>query len=370
MAYCENCGAFVKDGAKFCGSCGAKMEIKQAVNQDTRSQRKTTYDGEIHKCPNCGAVLNSFVKNCTECGYELRGATSTMSITDFSRAYSNAKNNSQKIDLIRTFAIPNTKEDILEFVIMASSNINAESYARETVIVSGGVSQQDLSEAWMSKFEQAYRKAEIVLQGDPYLDKIAKIYQDKKDSLSGAKKEAKKNAWRKKDKTLLWCALGFVFIFAMIGSMSIPHTIKEHKLEKQVEIIEELIDAGDYDAALRKADQLYDDTGWSHKSEEKWNEIRESYITRIEELQGKANGKVKIPTTDIDGKQFSDVETLYKNAGFINVTTEKVADLITGWLHDEGEVIEVVIGGSTTYETGSYVEKDVEVVIKYHGYSE
>lgn len=117
--------------------------------------RKTTYDGAIHKCPNCGTGLASFVKNCPECGYELRGADGAESVSDFARRYASTTSNEKKVDLIRTFVIPNTKEDILEFAILASSNIDTSAYTRDTVVESGGVSQQEISEAWMAKFEQA-----------------------------------------------------------------------------------------------------------------------------------------------------------------------------------------------------------------------
>ena len=116
MAYCTNCGAQVDDNAKFCGACGNKMASNPQPSKSTA--RKTTYDGAIHKCPNCGTGLASFVKNCPECGYELRGADGAESVSDFARRYASTTSNEKKVDLIRTFVIPNTKEDILEFAIL------------------------------------------------------------------------------------------------------------------------------------------------------------------------------------------------------------------------------------------------------------
>lgn len=53
MAFCMNCGQEIPNGAKFCSNCGtATGEIKVET-----SERKTTYDGELHKCPNCGELL-------------------------------------------------------------------------------------------------------------------------------------------------------------------------------------------------------------------------------------------------------------------------------------------------------------------------
>ena len=58
MAFCINCGQELAEGAKFCANCG------KAVNgENPTTQRKTVYEGQIHKCPNCGEVINSFVSN-------------------------------------------------------------------------------------------------------------------------------------------------------------------------------------------------------------------------------------------------------------------------------------------------------------------
>ncbi len=203
MAYCTNCGAQVDDNAKFCGACGNKMA---SIPQPPKSTaRKTTYDGAIHKCPNCGTGLASFVKNCPECGYELRGADGAESVSDFARRYASTTSNEKKVDLIRTFVIPNTKEDILEFAILASSNIDTSAYTRDTVVESGGVSQQEISEAWMAKFEQAYQKATLMLADTPECKKIEALYSSKKGKLDSAKRKV---AFSKKKRGILIVILG------------------------------------------------------------------------------------------------------------------------------------------------------------------
>ena len=141
MAFCSNCGERIEEGANFCNKCG------KPVNENY-SSRKVTYEGEIHKCPNCGEILNSFVSNCPTCGYELRSVNTSNTVkqfvlkleqieanrdnidVDLRRKDPNAltKTDEQKVNLIRSFSIPNTKEDILEFLILASSNINTKSW--------------------------------------------------------------------------------------------------------------------------------------------------------------------------------------------------------------------------------------------------
>ena len=88
------------------------------------------------------------------------------------------------------------------------------------------------------------------------------------------------------------------------------------------------------------------------------------------ESEAETSGKIQIPTKKVKGEKYSDIVTLFEKAGFTNITTEKVPDLITGWLHSEGDVIEVVINGSTDLDTDKYYDSDAEIIIRYHGYSD
>ena len=144
MAFCINCGQELMAGAKFCANCGKAVGTSQ---NEAKEQRKTVYDGELHKCPNCGERLDSFVTACPACGYELRGAKVTSVVNELAQKLERTKSVEQKIDLIRNFHIPNTKEDIYEFFILATSNMSADGY--------------DVK-AWYAKLEQAYQKANIL----------------------------------------------------------------------------------------------------------------------------------------------------------------------------------------------------------------
>lgn len=104
--FCCNCGEKLIAGSKFCNACGTptgtvtqgKEEpitepvvphvtpppvqepvvppitpppVQEPVEQPIITERKTVYDGAIHKCPSCGEVVNSFVSICPACGFEL-----------------------------------------------------------------------------------------------------------------------------------------------------------------------------------------------------------------------------------------------------------------------------------------------------------
>ena len=192
MAFCINCGHEVPDGARGCANCG-----KAIGGGNTGTQRKTTYDGELHKCPNCGEIINSFDLKCKACGFELRGRSGANKIQELERKLeeiesqrgdsevSGRKVFEQKINLVRNFAIPNTKEDILEFLILALSNIDMRAYGVDSDLLSK--TEENLSLAWLAKAEQAFQKASLLFKKEPEFEEIKKMYNQKMKEIKGTK---------------------------------------------------------------------------------------------------------------------------------------------------------------------------------------
>lgn len=186
MAFCESCGHELSSGAKFCSACGT------AVGPTTLS-----CDGNgraLHKCPQCGEVLNAFVAKCPSCGCELRGVPAAISLRELldglqrheeaaTRKHSVLqhlwrvadKSDDAAAALIREYPIPNTKEDLTEFLVLAASNIDPDAF-NEFKKMNISPSEAMRSRAWMSKLEQAYQKASIVMGNDEEFAKYEKIY--------------------------------------------------------------------------------------------------------------------------------------------------------------------------------------------------
>lgn len=82
----------------------------------------------------------------------------------------------EKASLIINFAIPNTKEDIMESMILAASNID----------VKQGL-DDEVTKAWISKLDQVYQRAEITMSGHPDFMQIKSIYDRKKKELKNKK---------------------------------------------------------------------------------------------------------------------------------------------------------------------------------------
>ena len=156
MAFCINCGRELTEGANFCANCG------KAVNgSNSTEQRKTVYDGEIHKCPNCGETIDAYDMVCKACGYEVRGRKTTSVVHELALKLEKTFDADKKEELIRTFYIPNTREDIHEFFILALSNIKI-----------GGTN----TDAWMVKIEQAYQKAELTFGDAQEFERLRSLY--------------------------------------------------------------------------------------------------------------------------------------------------------------------------------------------------
>lgn len=179
MPYCKNCGKKLSEGASFCASCG--QPVDSAPKRDPR-KRETVFDGQIHKCPSCGTVLDSFVMKCPACGYELRDTAAPDSLQEFYRELNRASTPEKQMDFIRNFPIPNTKEDILEFMILAVSNIRASGEGR---------GKGTLCEAWIAKFEQCYEKAVLLFRTDPDFARIQQLYEEEKDNIDAIEKRRK-----------------------------------------------------------------------------------------------------------------------------------------------------------------------------------
>ena len=161
MAYCIHCGKQLPDGAKFCAYCG-KSVANASVNNE--NERKVVYDGEIHKCPSCGAALPPFTAVCPSCGHEIQDKKVSEVIRDFTREIKQAATKEQQLQIIKNYPIPNTKEDIFEFMLLSVTNIT------------DGLNQE-LCNAWKSKFEQCYKKS-LLFESDADFSKIQKLYRD------------------------------------------------------------------------------------------------------------------------------------------------------------------------------------------------
>lgn len=182
MAYCPNCGTKLVDGDVFCGNCGKRIKaaaapcepvFSQAPTEESESPTKETKPKSgITRCPACGEIVDKNAVICPSCGFGIRdvadGSIALLSqkldLIESKRPQKRKKDENdtisatdeRKISLIRSWPIPNSKDDLIEFAAMASGNCIASPKLGNDRIAA----EDALADAWRSKFDQAYAKAE------------------------------------------------------------------------------------------------------------------------------------------------------------------------------------------------------------------
>lgn len=210
--FCASCGAKLPRGAGFCPGCGAKVgEGTSAPNSvaqglpDGRS-RQSRFDGGVLKCPGCGATINATNAVCPECGLQLSGRAVVGSVQEFANKLLEIEQgrsgigmlgnflgmsssiDEQKKTLISTFPIPNTVEEITEFMYLALSNIDVRLSKKGLFSAwkrgSNEAAKKELSDTWVAKMQQVYLKAERSFPSDPAFKQIRRLYLDKMAELN------------------------------------------------------------------------------------------------------------------------------------------------------------------------------------------
>lgn len=182
MAYCPNCGTKLVDGDVFCGNCGKRIDAAAAPFEPVFSRapaeesepptKETKPKSAITRCPACGEIVDKNAVICPSCGFGIRdvadGSIALLSqkldLIESKRPQKRKKNENdtisatdeRKISLILSWPIPNSKDDLIEFAAMASGNCIAPPKLGNDRIAA----EDALAEAWRSKFDQAYAKAE------------------------------------------------------------------------------------------------------------------------------------------------------------------------------------------------------------------
>ena len=236
MAFCSSCGAQNADGVNFCNACG-KPVTGGAAAQPLPATEKV---GNIRKCPSCGQVVESFQSRCSSCQHEFTTVKTASSVKEFFdritsinaeastvpppkkskwkltvaiigllvlgttwaslgilpgfilsclimilvswgihfRKVAFSQNENEAKNLIENFPIPNAREDLLEFLILASSKVedaHGFSYTARK--------QQAWNKIWARKCDQLKTKVSLAFAGDPQSLATAKNLQDKTEKV-------------------------------------------------------------------------------------------------------------------------------------------------------------------------------------------
>lgn len=317
MGFCGKCGYKLDEDIAFCPKCGASADMPARKRIDF-SQSVRSGDG--HKCPECGEVLPAFTPLCPSCGFELRAKQSLSSISDLSRQLdeieaqrpkSKARKkrkerrderlnvsscDQRKVTLIQSFPIPNTKEDLSEFMLLASTNINPKAFA-ETADVSA--SERAVSRAWYSKMCQAYEKTRLFLKDDPTLAVLQARYEI---TVKAVKKYEKKTNGRQIAIAYLVMILIFVGIFVAAGISNAQRSAYRNSLSTEERLSYDMeqeeqdcksdestirlyIKDGDYEKAENLVYALDYDAELSQERHEYWEKRKTDLLKTIDDAQ-------------------------------------------------------------------------------------
>jgi hypothetical protein len=168
-------------------------ELVKSQTQELKSNK----EGDLRKCPSCGAPVESFKTKCTECNHEFRNTAIANAVKDFFQKYNNIEieerkrtedvkehwanagmnsiitNNAiikRQISLISSFPVPNTKEDMLEFLSIsipeATKNMSLGFIGKLLGSAHKDFIYVQLKNTWHSKSEQIIMKARISMKED------------------------------------------------------------------------------------------------------------------------------------------------------------------------------------------------------------
>lgn len=224
--FCVKCGTKLDPGAKFCSRCGTAVDSPvpsmnvPPIPTANPTARQQEFAGVVVKCPHCGQPISDTDVVCPSCGYQISGRAASNSVqrlqdqlmaVEYSRQQKTAFGSlvhsltgnddeesaisSKKITLIKSFPIPNTIEEIAEFVILAAGNIDVNlskvSLGNKWGRLGNDIkaNKRGISDAWVGKLQQAYQKAELTFSDKPIFEKIKEIYAKKMIELNMLKKK-------------------------------------------------------------------------------------------------------------------------------------------------------------------------------------
>ncbi len=214
----------------------AKLFEKQKTRVSTAAPKSDKL-GDVRKCPACGAITETFATKCSDCGTEFRNVEASQNLIKFFEKLDEIESNrkdsiystndsshnigigtilkwmffwpivlplkivnfflnkskpvkwsttdSHKEELIMNFPVPVSREEILEFLSLATSKINSNTYfnafSEETKY------KDTWNKIWLKKTEQIHSKAYIAMKNDK------KSFEDVNKMASQAREIVKSN---------------------------------------------------------------------------------------------------------------------------------------------------------------------------------
>lgn len=233
-----------------------QLEMEKAKSAQPSAPKSEKY-GDVRKCPACGAIVPSMAAKCPECGYEFTNVEANSSTrllmqkideiqAQYAELTANVDNkdestirtrgyqvkrqlNDRTAQLIQNFPIPNTREDLIEFLTLCIGNSKADS-----IMLDGN---DPVTPAWRKKLQQVIAKVKVALPNDQQAQELIEEYERKREN---SKKKGKK------------IAIGIVvlIVVACLIALLVPKEMSPKEQVKALsEQVVEMVNKGDLDGA-------------------------------------------------------------------------------------------------------------------------
>lgn len=233
-----------------------QLEMEKAKSAQPSAPKSEKY-GDVRKCPACGAIVPSMAAKCPECGYEFTNVEANSSTrllmqkideiqAQYAELTANVDNkdestirtrgyqvkrqlNDRTAQLIQNFPIPNTREDLIEFLTLCIGNSKADS-----IMLDGN---DPVTPAWRKKLQQVITKVKVALPNDQQAQELIEEYEGKREN---SKKKGKK------------IAIGIVvlIVVACLIALLVPKEMSPKEQVKALsEQVVEMVNKGDLDGA-------------------------------------------------------------------------------------------------------------------------
>ena len=175
----------VLDARLFEKQQSTKKEVAPIISAAPKSDKF----GDIKKCPACASMIQSFQTKCSDCGHDFQNVDANISIQKLFKMLTDVENSrtesnssffgklqatlgvsdvdKKKIEIISSFPIPNSKNDMLEFLSLAlpKSKIKKNLFGGESQTTDNKLPNM-YARAWKDKCEQIVMKARFSMKED------------------------------------------------------------------------------------------------------------------------------------------------------------------------------------------------------------
>lgn len=155
----------------------------------------TIKQGNVKECPRCkGIVLGGYAK-CPECGYAFMNVDANSSAKLLDSRLNGVTDYEKRAHIISSFPIPNTREDLMEFL----SALEPKAFARHK----GDDNERKEKKAYYEKYVECLNKAKISFGDDVATQMFVEHYNADKRKLHLTQNQ--------------WVIVGFICFFAVLG---------------------------------------------------------------------------------------------------------------------------------------------------------